>query len=266
MEEIAFAGRRWQVIDLSCALDNATSAFEPTPHQIVYSDHRANLARAADRFGLDPGWWPDGVAWASETVTLGTHSGTHMDAPYHYGPFSGGKPSRTMDLVPLNWCLGPGVRIDMRTASAKTGISAEDVQQALGEIPYQLRPQDIVLIYTGASAHFHEAGYHQHYAGLRRSATQWLVEQGVRVIGIDAYGLDRPFAQMADDARAGDTAQVWESHLYGREREYLQIEKLANLGGIPVSHGFYVMAFPVKIAGASAAWARAVALCELSGK
>lgn len=43
------------------------------------------------------------------------------------------------------------------------------------------------------------------------------------------------------------------------EREYCQIEKLANLAVIPVPHGFQVAAFPVKLARASGAWARVVA-------
>ena len=87
------------------------------------------------------------------------------------------------------------------------------------------------------------------------------MDAGVRLIGIDAWGLDRAFDVMVDDARAG-RAQFWESHLLGREKEYCQIERLANLETLPRSTGFTVSAFPFKLERASAAWARVVAIVE----
>jgi kynurenine formamidase len=83
----------------------------------------------------------------------------------------------------------------------------------------------------------------------------------VRLIGIDAWGLDRPFDVMIEDARAG-RAQFWESHLLGRRKEYCQIERLANLDALPRPTGFVVSAFPVKLQRASAGWARVVAIFD----
>lgn len=48
----------------------------------------------------------------------------------------------------------------------------------------------------------------------------------------------------------------------GRDREYCQIERLANLAELPRAHGFTLSCFPVKLAGAGAGWARAVAIVE----
>ena len=97
--------------------------------------------------------------------------------------------------------------------------------------------------------------------GLGREGVLWLVEQGVKVIGIDAYTLDRPFADMvADFRRTGDGRYIWPAHFAGITREYCQIEKLANLDQIGRPHGFYVSCLPVKIKAASAGWCRAVAL------
>ena len=45
-------------------------------------------------------------------------------------------------------------------------------------------------------------------------------------------------------------------------REYCQIEELANLGALPGPTGYKVLCFPIKVAGASAGWVRAVALIE----
>ncbi len=103
----------------------------------------------------------------------------------------------------------------------------------------------------------------EYYAqpGLGRDGVLWLVEQGVKMVGIDACTLDRPFASMvAVYRRTGDGRYVWPAHFAGLTREYCQIEKLANLDRIPWPFGFWVSCLPVKIKGASAGWCRAVAL------
>ena len=82
----------------------------------------------------------------------------------------------------------------------------------------------------------------------------------MRVIGIGAYTLDRPFADMAADyRRTGDGRSIWPAHFAGIEREYCQIEKLANLDKIPRPSGFKVACFPIKVQGASGGWCRPVA-------
>lgn len=135
------------------------------------------------------------------------------------------------------------------------------MQAELARIGYTIKPYDIVLIRTDVSKHFKEPGYELRHPGMRRSATEWLIDQGVRLIGIDAWGLDRPNDVMAADAKAG-RGQFWESHILGREKEYSQIEKLANLDQLPRPFGFTVMAFPVNLRGTSAAWSRVVAMFE----
>lgn len=254
-------GKRVTLIDLSDCLENATSDFEPNAHHIEYTDHQQGVAMTERLFGFGPAYWPGGQGWAVETVTLSTHSGTHVDAPYHYGPAARGA-ARTIDQVPLRWCFGDGVVLNMTHKGRGEGISVDDVQGELARIGYQLKPYDIVLVRTGASTQFKQRGYDMAHAGLRRSATEWLVDQGVRLIGIDAWGLDRPFNVMIMEAMRGDKAQFWESHILGREKEYCQIEKLANLDQIPVPFGFTVAAFPVKLRGASAGWSRVVAIHE----
>jgi len=253
--------RNLTLIDLSDCISNDTSDFEPNPHRITYIGHAEALA-AVSRYGLQPEYFAPGHAWAVESVTLSTHSGTHVDAPYHYGPTSGGAPARTIDQLPLEWFYSDGVLLDMRHKQPGDGITADDARAELARIEYALKPLDIVLVWTGASQHFKEPGYDQRHAGLRADATRFLVDSGVKVIGIDAWGLDRPFAIMAQEAAAGHPEVFWESHFVGLEREYCQIEKLANLDRLPRPAGFRVACFPYNIRGASAAWTRAVAIFE----
>jgi len=119
-----------------------------------------------------------------------------------------------------------------------------------------------VLLQTGCDQRIHSPQYYAQ-PGLGRDGTLWLVEQGVRVIGIDAYTIDRPFTSMvADYRRTGDGRHIWPAHFAGITREYCQIEKLANLDRIPKPFGFRVSCLPVKIEGASAGWCRAVAIVD----
>lgn len=253
---------KFRMIDLSVPLEHA-SASEPMPPEIRYASHDGEGLRQMRQFlGVKPEdlVYSGGLGWAVEEVRAITHTGTHVDAPYHYAPTSEGRPARTIDQVPLEWCFAPGVVLDVRHKAAGEFITVSDLEAALGRIGYRLRPLDVVLLHTGADERLGTPDYFAQ-PGLGREGVLWLVGQGVRVIGIDAYTLDRPFASMvADYRRTGDGRFIWPAHFAGIEREYCQIEKLANLGSIPRPHGFHISCLPVKIKGASAGWCRAVAL------
>ncbi len=252
----------YRLIDLSVPLEHQAVS-EPLPAQIRYARHDGEGLQQMRQFlGVRPEdlVYSDGLGWAVEEVQAITHTGTHVDAPYHYGPTSEGKPARTVDQIPLEWCLAPGVVLDVRHKAAGEVITVADLEAALAQIDYRLHPLDIVLLHTGADKRLNTPRYFEQ-PGLGREGVLWLVGQGVKVIGIDAYTLDRPFAAMvADYRRTGDGRHVWPAHFAGIEREYCQIEKLANLDQLPRPHGFLVSCLPVKIAGASGAWCRAVAL------
>ena len=62
--------------------------------------------------GLASGVLSGGLGWAIEEVRAITHTGTHVDAPYHYAPTSEGRPARRIDEVPLEWCFAPGVVLE----------------------------------------------------------------------------------------------------------------------------------------------------------
>lgn len=251
-----------RLIDLSVPLEH-DAVSEPLPAKIRYVRHDdEGLRQMQQFFGVKPEdlVWSDGRGWAIEAVHVITHTGTHVDAPYHYGPLSEGQPALTIDQVPLEWCFAPGVVLDFRHKAAGDLIAVADLEAALQRIDYRLRPLDIVLLHTGADRRLGSPDYFAQ-PGLGREGVLWLVEQGVRVIGIDAYTLDRPFASMvADYQRTGDGRFIWPAHFAGITRAYCQIEKLANLDQIPRPHGFHVSCLPVKIQGASAGWCRAVAL------
>jgi len=253
---------RCRMIDLSVPLEHAAVS-EPMPASIRYLSHEGEGLRQMEQFfGVKPEdlVWSGGQGWAIEEIQAITHTGTHVDAPYHYGATAEGKPARKIDALPLEWFLAPGVILDMRHKATGEFITVQDLEGALQRIDYRLRPLDIVLLQTGADRRLYSRDYFAQ-PGLGREGVLWLTEQGVKVIGIDAYTLDRPFASMvADFRRTGEGKYVWPAHFAGLTREYCQIEKLANLDQVPRPHGFHVSCLPVKIKDASAGWCRAVAL------
>lgn len=250
-----------RIIDLSVPLMN--NSFEPSSASIIYHRHGEVARRHCNAFGFKLSDFPDGIASAMETVTTGTHVGTHMDAPLHYGPTCEGKPSKTIDEIPLEWCIGNGVVLDLTAKKMGDSISPTDVQEALKRIDYNLKPWDIVLIRTDVCKKYFEAKFGEQHPGMSRDATFWLIDQGIKVMGVDAYSWDIPRHKMIEKYQAGDIkGGLWPAHFAGREREYLQIEKLNNLDQIPKPFGFTVAAFPIKIEKATGAWVRAVAIIE----
>jgi kynurenine formamidase len=247
-----------QVIDLTLPLKNGLP-YRTAP-EIVYEDHRQGAEAFRRRWDIPKEDLEEYAA--SETVTLCSHSGTHMDAPWHYGPTVEGKPARTIDQIPLEWCYGDGVLLDFTHRKKGEIISRENVIEALGKINYTLKPRDIVLIRTDCCRHFEEEEYQYLHPGMSREATLWMIDQGIKVMGTDAWGWDASLHVLVAEFKQGIRGRLWAAHYAGKEREYCHIEKLCNLDRIHRPYGFLVFAFPMKIEKASGGWVRAVAIVE----
>ena len=145
--------------------------------------------------GVPPALLRDGEGWAVETfLRFGTHNSTHVDAPWHYNSTVAGERAQTIDELPLEWFHAPGVVLDFSAREDGDAIDAPDVEAELERVGHALAPLDIVLVRTGRDAFYAELDYMARGPGVTAAATRWLYEQGVRVMGIDAWGWDRPLA------------------------------------------------------------------------
>jgi len=251
--------QRVRIIDLSIPTESSPS--EPLPIQVIHEAHTESVPAIKGFFGCQETDLPEGLGWANDQVRMNAHSGTHVDAPWHYFPTSAGKRARTIDEMPLEWFYGDGVVLDMRHKPNGSTITVGDLQKALERINYKIKPGDIVLIQTGADKYWGKPEYFDAGCGMTMDSTLWLIEQGVRVMGIDAWGWDRPFWALKEEfQKTGDKAILWEAHRAGMQKEYCHIEKLANLDKLPTPFGFEVTCFPVKLAQGSAGWCRVVAI------
>jgi kynurenine formamidase len=227
----------------------------PFRTEIEYADHERGAAEVKSLFGVDKELLRDGEGWAVETfLRFGTHSSTHVDAPWHYNSTVEGAHAKTIDELPLEWFQAPGVVLDFRAKADGDAVTAEEIDTELARIGHELAPLDIVLIRTGRDASYGTLEYLGQGPGVTAEATRALYERGVRVMGIDAWGWDRPLWMQAEDAkREGEPGIFWAAHQV--DLSYSQIERLVNLGELPPT-GFTVSCFPLRIVGASAAPAR----------
>lgn len=226
---------------------------------VEFSDHAEGAKTIETMLGVGPELLRDGEGWAVETFTrFGTHNSTHVDAPYHYNSTIGGEPAKTIDQLPLEWFFGPGVVLDMSHKADGEAMTVSDAEGAMDSASHTLDAGDIVLVRTDRDLFLDSLDYMARGPGVTVEATRWLHAQGVRVMGIDAWGWDAPLHMQAAAAKeSGEAGIFWAAHQAGLE--YCQIERLANLRELPLS-GFTVSVFPLRLVGGSAAPARAVAI------
>jgi len=250
-------------IDLSVGLED-DRAWAPwwARNRVRHQDHRFGARVIRWLFGPRRRHLLGGLGWANDVLKLSTHGTTHVDAPWHYGPTSGGRPARTIDQMPLEWFYGPGVVLDLRQVPSTAAAGVDDIRQALAAIPHELQPGEIVLVRTDNDRLLGRPEYFHTGPGVSADATRWLIEQGIRLMGIDSWGWDAPLREQARRAREENRSGVfWAAHYVGRDHEYCHMERLANLAALPPT-GFTVCAFPLKVRGGSAGPARVVALLD----
>lgn len=248
-----------KIIDLSVPLENDKS-WAPwwARNRVKYQDHRIGAKAIRLLFRVPSRLLPDGLGWANDTIKLSTHGTTHMDAPWHYAPECDGQAAKTIDQIPLDWCFADGVKLDLTGFDDGYAIQVEDLERTGVEI----NPGNIVLLHTGNDRLRGTRDYFTRGAGVSAEATRWLIEKGVKVMGIDGWGWDVPLPGQARLAREKDkTGVFWSAHFVGREQEYCQLERLTNLDQLP-SNGFKISCFPLKVKGGSAGPARVVAIFD----
>ena len=246
-----------RLIDLSAPIrPDAPELPDVLRTDIAFESHAQGAEAIQTLFGVGPELLRDGEGWSTETfLRFGTHNSTHVDAPWHYNSTIQGKPARTIDQLPLEWFYAPGVIIDATDRGDGEVLSADDVRE---RAPRELRDLDIVLVRTGRDEFYGQPDYMARGPGVTAEATRWLFEQGVRVMGIDAWGWDAPLNLQAEQAKAaGEPGIFWAAHQ--ADLPYCQIERLAGLDALPPT-GFDVACFPLKVVGGSAGPARVVAI------
>jgi kynurenine formamidase len=175
-------------------------------------------------------------------IAIGSQTGTHVDAPYHFD-------ARTprIDELPMNLFIGRGVLIDTRGVGSRQGIGWDHFEPA-SEL---LGPDTVVLINTGWSAHYGTPAYFDN-PFLEAEACRRLLDLGVRTFCIDAINID----ETPDDTHPGVGFPV--HHLIAEAGGVIG-ENFRNLDQVTWADPL-VMCFPIALEGADGAPVRAVAI------
>ncbi len=213
-----------RVVDLCVPVDSGTVVYpgDPAPRFEVHS----TIER--DGFNL-------------LDVHIGSQSGTHVDAPYHFEP-----DGLRLDELPIERFAGPGVVVDAAGLPARGEIGWEHVAPVAG----QLAPGVIVLLRTGWSAHYGTPAYFEH-PFLGAEACELMLDLGVRTFCIDAINID----ETPDDSHPG--VGFPSHHLISRAGGV--IGENFRLGELPQGD-FLVVCSPIRLTGADGGPVRAVAI------
>jgi kynurenine formamidase len=174
-------------------------------------------------------------------VSMGSQSGTHVDAPFHF--LDAGARIDAMDLTMF---LGPAVVADVRHVGARQPIRWADLAPVAG----QLVAGRILLLHTGWSAAWGTDAYFDH-PYLDAEAATALVVAGIRTIGVDAASID-------ETIEAAEHPTGFAAHHVLLGAGCAVVENLRNLAAIDFPDPF-VSVLPLRLADADGAPVRAVA-------
>lgn len=183
---------------------------------------------------------------ASRKVVLGTHTGTHIDAPLHFLP--DGYPIDEMDLDLL---IGKAQLLDVSFVGEKQGVTAEDLNKAVQKLPEGLKSKRVVLKTGWLEKAWGTPEYASHRPYLTMSAAEWFNEKGVKLLAMDI-----PDPDSEEDFVPGKPSPI---HVYCFKHDIVIIESIANLSSLPSSE-FTLVALPLKLKGGDASPGRIVAI------
>ncbi len=180
------------------------------------------------KFGIERTWdMAAGSPVNVSRITMSTHSGTHGDAPLHYG-----NDAPDIASVELDPYIGECLVVDARGISGAIGV---------GDLP-AIESADRVLFRTFET--FPHDGWREDFTAISSAAIRWLAAQGVKLIGTDAPSVD------PQDSKSID------AHKAVLDEDMRILEGLV-LDGVPAGR-YELIALPLKIAGGDAGLCRAI--------
>ena len=221
-----------RVVDLSVPLDADTQVFPGDPPVTTAVALHHDL---------------DGVE--VRALTLGSQSGTHVDAPRHVLPGAA-----AVDELPLSAYVRRAVVADLRGLPPRTRIDCAGLAPWLS----RLGPDDALVLHTGWSHYYGTPAYWDHPV-LDEAAALAVVQRGVRLVAVDAPSVDETRLQ-----GAGLAAADLQVHRVLARVGAVVVENLTGLEGVDFPDPL-LSVLPLRLTGADGAPCRAVALQLVAG-
>ena len=215
-----------RIVDLSVPIDTDTQVFPGDPVPALAS---------ASTVGVD--------GYNVLHVAFGTHTGTHIDAPYHVRVHGA-----RVDELPIDRFVVPAVVIDLRGRPRRSAISRRDLAGT------GWRSDGAAVLHTGWSRHRGTPRYFDH-PFLTPGAARFLLDAGVRMIALDTPNPDPTHPVGSAPARLPVHGLV-------ADAGGIVVENLTALEKIDFPDP-WLSVLPIRIAGADGAPCRAVAFTIL---
>lgn len=209
-------------VDLTMTISEDLPAFpgSPGPHLVPW-----------EKIGSD--------GYNLELLFCSSHTGTHMDAPYHFA-----RRGVTIDRIPVGRFVTEAVLVRLRKGPGRA-ITKREI--ARFEEREGIPDGAAVVFETGWSERLGDGTYFEKNPGLGADAAEYLASRGVGLVGIDSPSVDP----------GGKTR--FPAHRILSRNNMLIVENLTNLDRIDGSR-FRLVVLPLKLAGASGSPVRAVAI------
>lgn len=216
-----------RMIDLSFTLMEGMTTFPVHWHPVVEITQLG-------RFGIEDR--------ETRKITLGTHTGTHLDAPRHFIP--GGE---TVDNIPVDVFVGPALVLDFTDAQPLQVIDIEDFERQIGAD----KPERIIMRFDW-DQYWGRMKYYTDHPYISDAAAQWLVDRGVRLLGMDTPQADSP----NNGRNSGNDSPV---HKILLGHGVIKLEYLCNLRQL-TKREIELIALPLKIKEGDGAPVRCIAI------
>lgn len=231
-----------KIIDLSQLIEN----YEDNPYQQLDANARTLIGSFATH---------DADGFYENAIYMGDHCCTHIDSSIHFNP--NGTP---VDKLPLESVYGKACMLDISHLEPRTDVTVEHIEEAALRARVDVSAFKIIILKTGRSQFWGTKKYHQDLLNILPETTEWLIQKGMVLIGVDQVTteIDRVHYGMDPNLPLG---KRYPMHGLMQKYEWYMIENLANLDAVPVTE-FTLCAFPLKFKNGSASPIRAVAILD----
>jgi len=173
-------------------------------------------------------------------LSLGSHTGTHIDAPKHFIPRG-----ISIDQIPPKKLIGEAYVLDLSDKPTGSGVTASDLKSKLDGV---IGADDIVICYTGCSERWGDKSVNKNYTYLTKGAAEYLVSKKVRAVGIDFLSVEQFKASNPIAHRT----------LLGKG--IFIIESLSSNVKLFLGKRFLLICLPIKLQGGDGSPSRAIAV------
>lgn len=206
-----------EIIDLTLKVESKMPTCGTSWHQNVQIEQMGTLEE---------------VGRNTSSILLGSHSGTHMDAPRHFIDEGSG-----IDSIDLNILCGDVNIVNLRNKEAGDIVHLSDIKR--------IKITTRMIFAFGWYKHWKSERYYKHFPYFSEEAINYLIKNGMRLMALDTPSPDCGDAIHSIDGRDSDSP----NHKMMLKNGIVIVEYLNNTDLIDLSKKYEIIALPLRVVG-----------------